>query len=1199
MKSLDRLCRAPFARLRSGGVARRPITAGAILPGDTIARRSKPFSNSRSSSLTRARIGGSGRPTFGRFRIYCRSLLAQKWAVACLSLFALGEAAHASVTVVDVVARSAASRADIRVGDVLEAWRWSTDDAWRNIDSPFDLDLIEVERASTDGFLLRLNRGDLVLDVEVDSGVLDIAAVPGQDASVPGRSRSFLSLGVDDQLTALAAQAARSSGIEAAWYWSEYAEISIRHKRFAEGRSAFAKALAAIPKAADRLTELKSWTGQKTGEAFWRAGDYRNADKFIEAGATLDQSTRLRKLLHARAQHLKGRHAAYRGDYDSAQSLLQEARGIQSTVAPSSMSLADTVHDLGNTAFWGGEIETAERWFQESLEIREALAAESDRHARSLAQLGNVFWRKGDLETAETLFQRARDIHEVTQPGSLILAGDITMLGHVASDRNDFAAADRYYYQSLAITQNRYPGEVTVANTLMGIANILRKRVDLDRAREFHKMALELYTKSGSKQRRSLSLSNLGNVELDAGNLEEAQRYYEESLAIRRDIGIASGSLLGSIYYNLGRLEHRRGRSVEAQEWLEKALAEYVAESPESLAVQAVLFHLGEVKSAAGRVPEAAPYYERSLNIASRLAPGTMTEVESLHRSGVVAYRLGDKDLARKQLNAAVAAFEMQRRRVGGNGAAQRHFTGQFEFVYEDLAELLIRSGEYEAAFDVMERFRSRVLSAMISGRLGELQPNSSVSISDDLARASKEYDTALAQLMRSGGVAETDYRERRDRLDRARRNREFLEARYAALMPRRASIEQPEPLPLRQVAGRFNDDVAILSYAVSVKGVDVFAVSAGPDFDLEFVRLDVDPRSLGASIDGFLDLMQLADPNDPLRESALLQSEALYQSLIQPVAHLLSGNRKIIILPDGALYRLPFAALGRRSSGATVPRFLVQDHEILYAPSLHWLLSSSGADSRSTGHGDVLVFADPRPHVEGTWPDLLSQLYRGERLPSLPAARREAQIIADLFEGKATVYVGDDASELRFKQSVSTGRYGIQHFATHAISSSARPMESFLVLAADASKGDADENGLLQAREIAEGAPIDAQLVVLAACHTAPDADDLSDSVNGLTGAFLYAGARNVLATYWPIRDEPTSGFMGRYYEQLRDGALPGAALREVQMQSIRRTFGLPSEQARGAAGQAHDVTGRLSENPLAWAAFAVYGDGHRSVLR
>jgi len=124
------------------------------------------------------------------------------------------------------------------------------------------------------------------------------------------------------------------------------------------------------------------------------------------------------------------------------------------------------------------------------------------------------------------------------------------------------------------------------------------------------------------------------------------------------------------------------------------------------------------------------------------------------------------------------------------------------------------------------------------------------------------------------------------------------------------------------------------------------------------------------------------------------------------------------------------------------------------------------------------------------------------------------------------------------------------------------------------------DDDGLLTASEIAE-LRLSTDWVILSACNTAgtdgrPDAEGLS----GLARAFLYAGARSILVSHWPVRDDAaarlTTGTLSRIGEDATIG----------RSQALRRAMLSLMEDERDQS-LAH---------PSAWAPFIIVGEGGRS---
>ena len=74
------------------------------------------------------------------------------------------------------------------------------------------------------------------------------------------------------------------------------------------------------------------------------------------------------------------------------------------------------------------------------------------------------------------------------------------------------------------------------------------------------------------------------------------------------------------------------------------------------------------------------------------------------------------------------------------------------------------------------------------------------------------------------------------------------------------------------------------------------------------------------------------------------------------------------------------------------------------------------------------------------------------------------------------------------------------------------------------------------------------ARLVTLSACQTAMGKTVEGEGVMGLTRAFIYAGAQDVLCTLWPVADESTKALMTAFYASLKTSPSIEEALRSAQ---------------------------------------------------
>jgi CHAT domain-containing protein len=280
-------------------------------------------------------------------------------------------------------------------------------------------------------------------------------------------------------------------------------------------------------------------------------------------------------------------------------------------------------------------------------------------------------------------------------------------------------------------------------------------------------------------------------------------------------------------------------------------------------------------------------------------------------------------------------------------------------------------------------------------------------------------------------------------------------------------------------------------------------------------------------------------------------------------VARRIRQAERVLVVPDGPLHVIPFAALADPSAEAGF-RYLVEAKPVSVAASLTVFVELA-RNRRATASRRLVAFGDPDysaapPRLAGNRP---------LQLTALPAARTEVLDLVRLYQGSSEAHLGAEATEARAK---AVGREAaLLHFACHGLADSDSPLESSLALTLPKNWHPGEENGLLQAWEIFEQVRIDADLVTLSACGTALGREASGEGILGLSRAFQYAGARSVLASLWEVGDESTGDLMKRVYGHLKNGRSKDRALQAAQIEMIRET---------------------TSRHPYHWGGFQVLGD-------
>ena len=270
----------------------------------------------------------------------------------------------------------------------------------------------------------------------------------------------------------------------------------------------------------------------------------------------------------------------------------------------------------------------------------------------------------------------------------------------------------------------------------------------------------------------------------------------------------------------------------------------------------------------------------------------------------------------------------------------------------------------------------------------------------------------------------------------------------------------------------------------------------------------------------------------------------ALYRQLVgEAIEGLDPGVRRLILLPSGPLYGLPFEVL--RSSPDAAP--LGERYAISQAPSAAvWASLRERPDT--TGREPLMALAAP-----GALTGDLGAIRRaapsidGIRLGALPFARVEAEQAVQVLGSGSRLLAGPDASEHALK-TLPLKQWSVLHVAAHTVVDDEFPERSAVVL----TPGSPDEDGLLQSRDIAD-LDLDGMLVVLAACRSASGRPSNSEGPVGLARAFLQAGARTVVVSLWELEDAASRRLFSHFYERLARGDSVQEALRSARAGRIR----------------------------------------------
>ncbi len=220
----------------------------------------------------------------------------------------------------------------------------------------------------------------------------------------------------------------------------------------------------------------------------------------------------------------------------------------------------------------------------------------------------------------------------------------------------DLARAEEIYH-GIEASFKRRDGEKAkrcLAFAFHQLGRVAQARGRHDEAEGWYQKSLAIEQALGNQPGIATSFHQLGMVAQDRGRHEEAEAWYKKSLVIEQALGDQPG--IASSYHQLGIAALELGRLDEAEGWYKNSLT--ILEALSNQPGLAASYHqLGRIAQARGHYDEAEGWYKRSLAIKAALdnQPGLAT---SYHELGMVAQDRGRLDEAEGWYEKSLAIYE-------------------------------------------------------------------------------------------------------------------------------------------------------------------------------------------------------------------------------------------------------------------------------------------------------------------------------------------------------------------------------------------------------------------------------------------------------------------------------------------------------------------------------------------------------------
>lgn len=878
--------------------------------------------------------------------------------------------------------------------------------------------------------------------------------------------------------------------------------------------------------------------------------------------------------------------------------------------------------------------------------------------ASTLNAIAGVYNKLADQERALSFYQQAvviwQEMHDLYR--AAIASNNI---GVIYDDWGDLQTAKDKYLEALAVFKSLLPkGELnscragalgenvrfcnSIANTLDNIGELYSSLGDPEAALATLQDCLAIRKALNQPKGIGTTLSRIAYAYLLDNNPSQALSYCNQALPFSRaadDLGKQ-----GSILTFAGAAHAALNEPDEALELYQQALRLHEDKKiQETRGLGILLDHLGRAYAARKDVTKAFASYNRALAIWQEIKDQEW-ETRTLYDLAEAERDRGDLMRASEDIGKALQIVESRRALMSSQRLRTSYFANKEE-MYELDIDLKMQLSKAQGSPDYLvsalatsEKARARILTDLLSesglvrqlgiglNQAADQELLDLVSLKEQVQNKlnfKEKYQTLL--LIKKDPQATAMAREVSQLTDEY----DELETKIRDRNPRYAQLIKPQPLSPAQIQHQLDGETLLLEYLLGEKRSYVWAVTPDSIKGFELKGRKEIEATAERMIKALTERSRSEGQNTP-RQIELHRTHAdaeysaasaeLSRMVLQPVAALL-GNKRLVIVADGALQLVPFQALPnpnrsgmisvtsknlKKAAAANEHSLMIEDHEILYEASASVLaLQRKEFGRRAPARHALAVLADPVFDQEGFKTELERRAARSREgqaklnasstpsakdlvsrsradltrsideigigaIAQLPQSRDEADAIMKLVpKEERLVALGFDASRAT-AMNPDLSQYRIIHIATHGFANFKHPEFSGIVLSLIDEKGQ-PQDGYLRLHDI-YSLNLPAELVVLSACQTGVGKQIKGEGLIALTRGFTYAGAARVIASLWKVDDEATRDLMEEFYKQMFTNKLkPAAALRKAQIKLYR--------QSRW-------------HSPFYWAGFALQGE-------
>jgi CHAT domain-containing protein/tetratricopeptide (TPR) repeat protein len=831
------------------------------------------------------------------------------------------------------------------------------------------------------------------------------------------------------------------------------------------------------------------------------------------------------------------------GNYSAAAEAFRKSSETNSNV--------DSMVRLADAFYMQGDYMQAAAFYKQSLE--RAAGTEIGTIVAALNGAANSAYYMGHYDDALRHYQRSVNVQK-NLDDKLGLATAMRGVGNVHRVRGDYGAALESYLGSLSLSEQI---KAPLGGTLGSIGLVRALQGNYPSALEYYGKALKEFEATSNTVEMARVLTLIGNVHYRQAQYDLSLDSFRRALVLREQMDDKSGQ--GDVLAGIGSTLLRQRKYSDAVDSFQKALGLFNS-VPNKQRMADVLSRVSEAFLLQNEPVKALSAAESAVTLATEQGDNELLWYARM-MTGKAHAKLDHATQAYEAFTSATATVEALRAEASVIAAGDHNRT----MPYLAAIDFLINQHRPSEAFHYAERAKTQRLIDLLKNSNATTYKGLSDSERLEEQRLSGELASTAIQLERARekrNSSEQRQSDLRERLRRARADYAAFRNKLIAAHPElKIGRGELAPVTLGEIRSLVTDtSTALLEYTITESNTYLFVLTAdktpkqrSAELNLKVYPLEIRYDELASKVKNLQQL--ITSRADSFHEVA----RELYELLLMPAEDQLTLKTKLVIVPDGLLWGLPFEALQPAEN-----HYVLDQMQVSYAPSLSALREMR----KQRTPANSLLIAYGNPNLSKEFSARVQLAYSDARFESAADQEEEVKSVAASY-GKAAsrLIVGTQASEDRLKSDLSRAK--IVHLAAPAILDDASPMSSFIGLAS----GTSDEDGFFQARELMNVRSTAELVVTSRARHNA----DLNGAAHlGFSWSWFVAGTPATMVSRWTVDSAALSTMLTEFYS------------------SVRPTRRAPISKARALYQSLLSLRkSNAYQHPYYWAGFAMIGDG------